>query len=342
MLSLAELASLGQDPDLDADYAEVQRLLAKIRVGQQPELAEDVVERLHGFVELTVASAGALNGDAAARETVFMAANAALALSAAEGGEDPRLRLRTALLFELADKPMMAAAVAGALGGPRIVDEFFQRRGRFESLSAALESEESHNGVPAGRPLLGALGQRAWELAEYEQGARGDAASGRLEVLEEIALRYGLDLNASDVVAFGAASDARLHLATRAHVPGDLLDDLASGGFPPELWSGQATAIGNGLLDEAFDAWSFSAPTGTGKTFLARLLILATLRAHPERKVIYIVPSRALVRQVSEDLHKALNALGISVISVTPQLVALDDEENEHLEQAVAWTPVGG
>jgi len=67
---------------------------------------------------------------------------------------------------------------------------------------------------------------------------------------------------------------------------------------------------------------------------LARLLILSTLRANAGKKVLYIVPSRALVRQVTTDLSKSLENFGMQVLSVTPQIVALDEEEEDSIGEA--------
>jgi hypothetical protein len=333
MLNTVELENLASDPALAADYRDVLRVLAEIRIGKVPVLEDDEVDRLHGFVELVISSAATIEPNKAP-DTIFMAANAALALSACMTDAPARLRLRAALLFELADKPMMSAAVIGNVEGPQILSEYSTRQGPFSSLRAELGDEASHNGLPSGAPLLAALGQQAWELAQFELGVSETRVSDSAAALRDVALSFGLDLNASDVVAFEAATKARARLATRGHVPDDLLDDLATGAFPPELWSGQAVALSGGLLDESYDAWSFSAPTGTGKTFLSRLLILATLRAHPGKKAIYIVPSRALVRQVTQDLAKTLKEIGIEVLSVTPQLVALEDREDDSLQQA--------
>jgi replicative superfamily II helicase len=104
--------------------------------------------------------------------------------------------------------------------------------------------------------------------------------------------------------------------------------------FPPELWASQAHAIDAGMLDADYDAWSMAAPTGTGKTFLMRLLILQTLREHPGRKILYVVPSKALVHQVSVDLHRALDRVGVEVVSVTAQLTSLDAGEEDELAPA--------
>jgi len=333
MLTVEELTALDADDGLAIDYAAVEGALAKVRVGQDPELDPEQIDRLFGFVELVMASVANVR-DAAAPMTVYKAANAALALAECVHEQEHRLRLRSAVLFEIADRPMMGAAIVRDLDAPLILNEYFKRTGPFASLGIELGDEAEHNGVPLARPLLGALGQQAWGLAEYELGVSPSLDLASAAVVQRIALDYGLDLNASDVSAFEVAARSRARLATRSFVSGALLHDLAGGDFPPELWSGQAAAVEGGLLDEAFDAWSFSAPTGTGKTFLSRLLLLATLRAHPDKKALYIVPSRALVRQVTSDLSGTLGDLGIEVLSVTPQLVALEDQEDESLREA--------
>jgi len=259
------LKTLGEDPGLTADYAHVLRGLADLRIGETPALDDDCVDRLHGLVEAVLSEATAVEATEPP-PVVLMAANAALALAAAGYGDPPRLRLRAALLYELADKPMMAAAVIGDIVGPQILNEFFQRMGLFSSLSEELGEEAAHNGIRKGGPLLSALGQQAWELAQFQQNGTSGLHGPTSEALLRVALHVGLDLNASDVLAFSRVAQLRMGRATRSHVPDHLLKDLAYGGFPPELWSGQALALDAGLLDASFDAWSFSAPTGTGKT----------------------------------------------------------------------------
>lgn len=328
-------SELEEDPQLAADYQKVCALLASRRLGLTAELSDIEADRLHGFVELMLSYAQEVREYSVSR-LALMAGNAALVLAdRAESNEAlARLRLRAGLLYELAGKPMMASAVVGGLEGPRVLAEYFQRTSLFGSLDDAPEAEASHNGTSESHPLLSALGQDAWNLARFQHGQDDVIGQQAPEALKLIALHYGLDLNASDVGAFTNATLIRAGNATRSHVPDDLLVDLVHGGFPPELWSGQTQALQSGLLDESFDAWSFSSPTGTGKTFLARLLILASLRAGKGRKVLYIVPSRALVRQVTVDLSKALSELGINVISVTPQLVALEEQEDEAIRDA--------
>ena len=60
------------------------------------------------------------------------------------------------------------------------------------------------------------------------------------------------------------------------------------------------------------------APTGSGKTTLAELAMWQALRTSPEKKIVYIAPLKALVRERIEDWKPRLGAaLGISVVELT-------------------------
>ena len=56
----------------------------------------------------------------------------------------------------------------------------------------------------------------------------------------------------------------------------------------------------------------------------------------PDGLVLYLVPSKALVYEVSKRLSEGLSQLGVRVTAVTPALVDLDDEE----ERAIAGSSV--
>jgi replicative superfamily II helicase len=60
------------------------------------------------------------------------------------------------------------------------------------------------------------------------------------------------------------------------------------------------------------------APTGSGKTTLAELAMWQAWRTQPERKVVYIAPLKALVKERLEDWRpRLMSALGISVVELT-------------------------
>ena len=79
-------------------------------------------------------------------------------------------------------------------------------------------------------------------------------------------------------------------------------------------------------------------PTSAGKTMLAEFNIVLTKSLRKDAKVVYIVPSRALVNQVYFDLRQDLSAIGFNVertssaSEIDPteaDFLIADDVENE-------------
>ena len=64
------------------------------------------------------------------------------------------------------------------------------------------------------------------------------------------------------------------------------------------------------------------------------MLILNTLRDHPGTKILYIVPNRALVYELTGKLVELFSPLGYFVAAVTPQLIALEEEEASRVLEA--------
>jgi hypothetical protein len=89
----------------------------------------------------------------------------------------------------------------------------------------------------------------------------------------------------------------------------------------PTVWPNHRPAIDDGLLDVGRSA-VLVLPTGAGKTTVSELKIAATLAAG--RKVIFLVPTLALVDQLSDDLAKSFpNDLGGVVVSADGDLSIL-------------------
>lgn len=60
------------------------------------------------------------------------------------------------------------------------------------------------------------------------------------------------------------------------------------------------------------------APTGSGKTVTAELTMLRLFTAHPGRKVVYIAPLKALVRERIDDWSRGLcKTLGKTMVELT-------------------------
>lgn len=100
-----------------------------------------------------------------------------------------------------------------------------------------------------------------------------------------------------------------------------------------ELWPSQSRAlVQEGLLDPAKRAVVIQMPTSGGKTLLAEFRILQTKQSYPESWIAYIVPTRALVNQITNRLREDLSPLEIKVEKAVPAF-ELDPLEEELLLQ---------
>ena len=97
-----------------------------------------------------------------------------------------------------------------------------------------------------------------------------------------------------------------------------------------ELLPSQRNALSHKLLDVYANATVLQMPTSAGKTLLAEFNIIVTKSLRADAKVIYVVPSRALVNQVYYDLKSDLEGLGFSV-EKTSSAIEVDPTENEFL-----------
>lgn len=98
-----------------------------------------------------------------------------------------------------------------------------------------------------------------------------------------------------------------------------------------ELLPSQKDAISQKLFDVAANAIVLQMPTSAGKTLLAEFNIVVTKSLLPKSKVVYIVPSRALVNQVYHDLRTDLSPLDFS-IEKTSSVNEIDPSEDAFLQ----------
>ena len=92
--------------------------------------------------------------------------------------------------------------------------------------------------------------------------------------------------------------------ATGTHVQG-VLDYLATKARRA-LWPSQSHAIQGGLLDLDLDSLAVKMPTSAGKTLLIQLAVARSLDADDEGVAVVVAPTKALVRQLTQDLGDAL------------------------------------
>jgi hypothetical protein len=97
-----------------------------------------------------------------------------------------------------------------------------------------------------------------------------------------------------------------------------------------ELLPSQRNALSDNLLDVASNVTVLQMPTSAGKTLLAEFNIIVTKALRADAKIVYIVPSRALVNQVYFDLKSDLEYLDF-VIEKTSSAIEIDPTEDSFL-----------
>ena len=97
-----------------------------------------------------------------------------------------------------------------------------------------------------------------------------------------------------------------------------------------ELWPSQRRAISTELLNPARRAVVVEMPTSAGKTLLAEFSIVQALALNPSSRVAYVVPTRALVNQVTARLRRDFEPLGYTTEAAVP-VFELDPAEDELL-----------
>ncbi len=97
-----------------------------------------------------------------------------------------------------------------------------------------------------------------------------------------------------------------------------------------ELLPSQREALSSNLLDVASNVTVLQMPTSAGKTLLAEFNILITKALKQDSKIVYVVPSRALVNQIYFDLKSDLEGLDL-IIEKTSSAIEVDPTENSFL-----------
>ncbi|MCD4746457.1 MAG: DEAD/DEAH box helicase [Bacteroidales bacterium] len=97
-----------------------------------------------------------------------------------------------------------------------------------------------------------------------------------------------------------------------------------------DLLPSQRDALNQNLLDVVSNVTVLQMPTSAGKSLLAEFNMLVTKALRQDAKIIYIVPSRALVNQVYFDLKTDLQSLGLNV-EKTSSAIEIDPNENNFL-----------
>ena len=335
MYELHTLTSVVNTASFAADRTLVHAALNALRYGQSTLFDQPAKSRLGQFVECVLSSApmwSAAEGSNLCR----IAGEIAELLSSDDSLPEEQLcwlRLRAALLYELGQAPAIASTVLHDGDVPPPILQFFRRQGPFGQLNG---HDDSFAVPPADKFSL-EWSAVAWDTAraaEYLQVHAGLFADFGGAAMSGLAKSLSLPLLATDYQALAATVRRRLDSATRSQIGAHLLDALKTLSFPCELWAAQVDAISNGILSEEVRSWGMAAPTGTGKSFLTQVLIADALLKHPNALVLYLVPSKALVYEVSNRLTESLSKLDFRVTAVTPALVCLDQQEEDAIEHS--------
>lgn len=101
-----------------------------------------------------------------------------------------------------------------------------------------------------------------------------------------------------------------------------------------DLLPSQRNALNNNLLDIAASVTVVEMPTSAGKTLLAEFNILVTKALNDSSKIIYVVPTRALVNQVYYDLKRDFEDLDFH-IEKTSGAIEVDPSEEALLNEKI-------
>lgn len=101
-----------------------------------------------------------------------------------------------------------------------------------------------------------------------------------------------------------------------------------------DLLPSQRDAISQSLLDIAASVTVVEMPTSAGKTLLAEFNIIVTKALNADSKIIYVVPTRALVNQVYYDLKADFEGLNFA-IEKTSGAIEVDPSEEALLKEKI-------
>lgn len=358
-------------PCMDAEwfvsgYSELQREILDERLGKPYQDSDQVLAKrnLLRFSQAVLASAPEWGDSKSGLERALCVAagdiEAGFGIRSAnkfDSVAQDRHFFKAALLYDLAGLPGASAKVAKDSAFDNRVQDFFLRRreSSWGSLKSALPSPpaktlelRSEIEVPSdiNKLLRNAIAEAIFQQGENLQlgKEKSDQVGSILRELSGQAGSYSLDLAGDDFNAISKVLDQRRaysSLAILEKYSGLERSEINALGVPLEFWPVQKQAIEEGLLAGNVISYGLAAPTGTGKTSLAKVLIAATIKSQPTKKVVYISPSRALVHQVYRDLAESLGKIGINVrelgahLTVHEQLCSPDESDI----QVLVFTP---
>jgi replicative superfamily II helicase len=245
--------------------------------------------------------------------------------------------LKSIILYDLAGYSGASASYASRNGFDVRIKEFLTREkdsvwgALLPSEAIASKLQEVYT-APEAEDLAHLLEKSLGELAAdagiaMQRGESAETPLQWLRSLQQVAADYDLSITGDDINALARLLHLRNESATLHIIPRTSsleATELRAMAGPVELWPAQIEALNGGLLDSRIKSFGFAAPTGTGKTALARVVIADEIMKDPSRKAIYISPSRALVRQVAMDVRASLEKLEIRIFEAGAHVLEHD------------------
>ncbi|MCO7228402.1 DEAD/DEAH box helicase [Halomonas sp. CnH100-B] len=366
MFEADELSTCMEAEWFVSGYSELQREILSERLGKPSKNSDHALSKrnLLRFSQAVLASAPEWSNSKTGLERDLCIAagdiEAGFGIQSAKKS-DSRAQgkhlLKAALLYDLAGLPGASAKVAKDSAFDNRVQDFFLRRresywGNLKKTSDSPPAQHKVSMPEAEVPEdINKLVHKAIAEALFQQSrnlqfknARPDQAASIFREFSGQAGTYRLDLSGDDFIAISKALDQRREYSSLSILENHSVLDrsqISALGVPLEFWPVQKQAVEGGLLADNVISYGLAAPTGTGKTSLAKVLIASVIKSQPDKKVVYISPSRALVHQVSRDLADSLGQISINVrelgahLTVHEQLASPDESD----VQVLVFTP---
>jgi superfamily II DNA/RNA helicase len=360
MFSVEELSSVLETAWFQTTYRELERDILRSRLGLALVSArgQENLRALRRFTGAVLASLSKWENprDGIARRLCLSAADIEAALALLHIDEQSKVShrihvLRSAVLYDVAGMPGVAATLAQRDGLAPDSKDFFSRGGMWGRLAGSEQNGEKEHPSPDERPADGdelvnaALGDvlGIYSTILQNPAVEPEFARSSLVFLDSVVGRFSSFLSRDECSALQRSlklrsENATLRLATaHSSLPESVLRNLE---LPAEMWPVQRRAIEEGLLSPRILSFGLASPTGTGKTALMRLLIADFLEKNPTKKAVYVSPSRALTAQIAHDLSHSLQRVGKRVLALGAHLAVHPAEDlDPETADVLVFTP---
>jgi superfamily II DNA/RNA helicase len=236
------------------------------------------------------------------------------------------------------------------------IDDLREAQAEFESAFLDEHSEEDQVGEAVRLVGMYHLAQMVTVVGDYLRTGEGSTASinARLGRHHDRAVRafetagFGVLAHVGDLTWVScmelAANAIWTHIGTLGREVERFAKTLVERGRDRpviELWPSQQEALRQSMLDPYRRAVLVEMPTSAGKTLLAKFSIVQSLALNPDGVVAYVVPTRALVNQVTNELRFDLAPMGYSVEQTVPafELDPLENSLLNHRPNVLVTTP---